>query len=132
MPDRPDIEQFVTFIYCADLAQAVQFYEEIVGLEMLLDQGVCRIYRAAGDAYFGLCQRVDVRGPFSHDLILTFVSQDVDGWHDYLVAAGVEIEKPPQLHPDYNIYHLFARDPDGHLLEFQTFRDPAWPKPVTA
>ena len=130
MPDRPAIEQFVTFVYCADLARAARFYQDIVGLDMVLDQGACRIYRVAGEAYIGICQRVDVRGPFADDVILTFATQDVDGWHDYLRAAGVEIDKPPQVDEDYNIYHLLVRDPDGHLLEFQTFRDPAWPKPA--
>jgi catechol 2,3-dioxygenase-like lactoylglutathione lyase family enzyme len=131
MPDRPRIDQFVTFVYCADLARAVHFYEELIGLDLVLDQGSCRIYRAAGDGFFALCQENDIRSPAPAGVILTFVTAEVDAWHEYLMAAGVEIEKPPQLYERYNIYHLFARDPDGHLIEFQTFRDPAWPDPVT-
>ena len=88
MSDRPAIEQFVTFVYCVDLARAARFYEDVIGLDMMLDQGTCRIYRVAGDAYIGICQRVDVRGPFSDDVILTLVSQDVDGWYEHLLAAG--------------------------------------------
>jgi catechol 2,3-dioxygenase-like lactoylglutathione lyase family enzyme len=130
MPDRPGIDQFVTFVYCRDLNRAVAFYEGIVGLEMVLDQGSCRIYRAAGDAFFALCQSDQIRAPSPGGIILTFVTADVDGWHAYLVAAGVGIEKTPQLYEKFDIYHLFARDPDGHLVEFQSFRDPGWPAPL--
>ena len=38
------------------------------------------------------------------------------------------MEKPPTYNPTYHIYHLFVRDPDGYLVEIQTFLDPAWPK----
>ncbi|CAK0856243.1 unnamed protein product [Prorocentrum cordatum] len=44
------------------------------------------------------------------------------------MEAGVPLEKEPTLNPRYNIYHLFIRDPDGHLVEIQQFRDPMWPR----
>ncbi len=42
----------------------------------------------------------------------------------------VDIEKPPTLNPQYNIYQMFVRDPNGYLIEIQTFLDPAWPTGV--
>ena len=39
------------------------------------------------------------------------------------------LEGPPKVNPTYDIYNFFARDPDGHLVEFQRFLDPAWPAP---
>ena len=33
-----------------------------------------------------------------------------------------------RLNPTYNVHHFLLRDPNGYLLEFQTFRDPAWPQ----
>jgi len=64
-------------------------------------------------------------------VILTLVSDDVDGWGEYLQKEGVAIEKHPQLNPAFNIYHLFVRDPDQRLVEIQRFLDPAWPAPAT-
>jgi catechol 2,3-dioxygenase-like lactoylglutathione lyase family enzyme len=124
---RPPIVQQVTFLYTRDLAAAVHFYGEIVGLPLVLDQGSCRIYRVGRDAFVGLCTRADVVVRPS-GVIFTLVTPDVDGWYAYLVGQGVAIEKPPTLNPAYNIYHLFVRDPDGYLVEIQTFLDPAWPQ----
>jgi catechol 2,3-dioxygenase-like lactoylglutathione lyase family enzyme len=122
---RPTIEQYVTFHPVADLERAAAFYQGVLGLELALDQGTCRIYRVCAGAFLGVCQREDARP--AEGVIVTLVSQDVDGWARHLESEGVALEKPPTLNPDYDIYHLFVRDPDGHLVEIQRFEDPAWP-----
>jgi catechol 2,3-dioxygenase-like lactoylglutathione lyase family enzyme len=124
----PSFDQFVTFMYVRDLHISAAFYENLLGLPLALDQGSCRIYRVAGDAFLGICQQRDAVAPSpSGALILTLVTHDVDGWHRYLAERGVVVEKPPQYNPVYNIYHCFLRDPDGYLVEIQRFLDPAWP-----
>jgi catechol 2,3-dioxygenase-like lactoylglutathione lyase family enzyme len=115
-------------MYVRDLHISAAFYENLLGLPLALDQGSCRIYRVAGDAFLGICQRSDAGDPSpSRALILTLVTHDVDEWHRYLAERGVVVEKPPQYNPVYNIYHCFLRDPDGYLVEIQRFLDPAWP-----
>ena len=125
-PARPPIDQQVTFLYTNDLAATHRFYTEIMQLPLVLDQGSCRIYRVSNDAFLAFCQRPTAEQP--EGVIFTLVTQDVDGWHAYLVDRGVAIEKPPTLNPAYNIYQCFVRDPNGYLLEIQTFMDPAWPR----
>ena len=125
---RPAIEQQVTFLYTRDLDATHAFYTEVLGLPMVLDQGVCRIYRVGSDAFVGFCRRGQGTVQ-TDDVIVTLVSAEVDAWYARLLAHGVAIEKPPTFNAAYNIYHLFVRDPNGYLLEIQTFRDPAWPAP---
>ena len=122
-------DQQVTFLYTRDLAASAYFYGEVLGLPLVLDQGLCRIYRVSGDAFLGVCQR-DGATVNPATVIVTFVTDDVDGWHARLVARGVVFEKAPALNPAYNIYHCFLRDPAGWLLEIQQFLDPAWPAPA--
>ncbi len=127
---RPKIEQQVTFLHTADLEKTAVFYQNILGLQLTLDQGACRIFAVGKEAFLGFCQSAGSRldqSNASDAVILTLVSQDVDGWHDYLVTQGVPIEKPPTLNEKFNIYHCFLRDPNGYLLEIQRFNDPAWP-----
>ena len=125
----PPIDQQVTFLYTRDLARTAAFYEDILGLTLVLDQGACRIYRVAGDAYVGFCAREDApKEPVG--IILTLVTQEVDDWYASLQAKGIVFEKPPAYNPDYNIRHCFLRDPNGYLIEIQTFLDPVWPAPA--
>ena len=123
----PPFAQQVTFLYTDDLAKTVRFYEDALQLPLVLDQGTCRIYRVSNDGFLGFCARATPAQP--DGVIVTLVSDRVDEWHARLVALGVEIEKPPTLNEDYNIYHIFVRDPNGYLVEIQTFLDPSWPRP---
>ena len=120
-------DQQVTFLFTNDLATTVRFYEDVLQLPLVLDQGSCRIYRVSNDGFLGFCERATPEQPDS--VIITLVSDQVDEWHARLVGLGVEIEKPPTLYEAYNIYHIFVRDPNGYLIEIQTFLDPAWPRP---
>ena len=124
--DSP-FEQAVTFIYVSDLDASSRFYGEVLGLPMALDQGGCRIFGVTQTAFIGCCTTTDA--PHPKGVILTLVSDELSLWHERLVAAGVTVEKSPSFNDKYNITHLFARDPDGYLVEIQTFHDPLWPVP---
>ena len=123
--DHPPIEHQITFLYTADLASTAHFYEEVLGLQLALDQGDCRIYRVARRGFLGFCEREDAPD-LPRGVILTIVSQEVDRWYLYLRDQGVFFEKEPTFNPDYKIYHCLLRDPNGYLLEIQRFGDPAW------
>ncbi len=127
MTAPPPIDQCVTFIYTHDLAATTQWYEDVLGLECVLVQTCCKIYRTGGSGFLGICSRpnrtVEPRG-----VVFTMVSSDVDGWYARLKGKGVTIEGPPELSTEFNVYAFFAADPNGYKLEFQEFRDPAWPK----
>jgi catechol 2,3-dioxygenase-like lactoylglutathione lyase family enzyme len=114
----------ITFCYTRDLVRTAGFYEGTLGLPLVLDQGGCRIYRAARGAYLGFCGRPEAEKPSG--VILTFVTDDVDGWRDRLAEKGVVFEKEPAANSEYGIYHCFFRDPNGYLLEIQRFDDPNW------
>ena len=124
---RPAIDQQVTFLYTQNLEKTAHFYETVMGLSLILDQGSCRIYRTSQDGFLGICQSENApREP--KGIIITLATREVDAWYKYLSWQGVEFEKPPAHNPTYNIYHCFLRDPNGYLLEIQQFLDPVWPK----
>jgi catechol 2,3-dioxygenase-like lactoylglutathione lyase family enzyme len=120
----PAITQQITFLYVADMERSARFYGGVLGLPLVLDQGSCRIYRVSAAAFLGFCERPEAISPGG--FIVTLVSDEVDAWHEHLLAAGVTVERPPAESDEYLIYNAFYRDPDGHLLEIQQFRDPRW------
>jgi lactoylglutathione lyase len=48
------IDKQITFFYYKDLPKAVAFYQNIMGFELVVDQGFCKIFRTVGDALFGV------------------------------------------------------------------------------
>ncbi len=119
------IDQQITFLYTSDLGTSARFYEDILGLELSLDQGTCRIYNTVQNAYLGICERINAKVDTAA-VIFTLVTPDVDGWYEWLKEKGVVFEKPPELNSQYQIYHCFLRDPNGYLIEIQRFEDPRW------
>ncbi len=116
----PGFDSQITFVYAEDLARSAAFYGEVLGLELARDQGACRIYRVRPDAYLGVCNH---RTPDPGGVIITLVSDDVDGWADRLRAADIEVDGP-HANDRFELYHCFVHDPDGHLVEIQRFDQP--------
>ena len=125
----PSIEQQITFLYTQDLNTTARFYEELLGLQLKLDQGSCKIYTITQTSFLGFCQRETAQienSGNSTSVILTLVTHEVDEWFSLLQSHDVKIEKHPAVNPEYNIYHCFLRDPNGYLIEIQEFLDPSW------
>jgi catechol 2,3-dioxygenase-like lactoylglutathione lyase family enzyme len=130
----PAFVQQITFLYAEDPAACRAFYGQVLGLELIQDQGFAAIYATGGSrAFLGVVQ---ARGPRQgHEpraeggVVLTLVSPAVEAWHAYLAEAGVVIEAPPSANAATGITHFFFRDPAGYLLEIQRFDRADWPKP---
>jgi catechol 2,3-dioxygenase-like lactoylglutathione lyase family enzyme len=126
---HPPIDDQITFLHTQDLSRTARFYEEVLGLPLVVDQGDCRIYRTSPQGYLGFCRRPAApQEPMG--VILTLVTSEVDAWYQYLLQRGVAFERRPELNPKYDIYHCFLRDPNGYLIEIQRFNDPAWKEPL--
>jgi catechol 2,3-dioxygenase-like lactoylglutathione lyase family enzyme len=117
----------ITFLPCADLARSRAFYGDVLGLELVLDQGTCNIFRVTGNSFIGVCEHLDpIEG---RSAIFTIVADDVDGWCKRISDNGGRVESGPAHSDRYHIYHAFIRDPDGNYIEIQRFDDPGWAAP---
>ena len=120
---NPPADAFVTFLPTTDLERTADFYGRVLGLPLALDQGACRLYRAAEGAYLGFC-RADAPMPDPARVVLTLVVPDVAAAHARLTAAGLETDGPPRANPAFRIEHFYAADPNGYRLEVQRFLHP--------
>jgi predicted enzyme related to lactoylglutathione lyase len=123
----PAIAQQITWVYTHDLAATARFYGGTLALTLVLDQGLCRIFRTGASSFVGVCAARPGRVVEPKGVVITLVTPEVDAWHARLAAAGVRIEAPPRLSETFNVYGFFAFDPEGYRIEFQAFRDPRWP-----
>ncbi len=106
----------IVFFKTNRLATLEDFYIEEIGCELWLDQGACKIFQH-GNMLFGFCksEEVDLEGT------ITFFYPDreqVDRMYQKLEDVALN---PPKINEKFNIYNFYARDPEGHLIEFQSF-----------
>ncbi|MBB2203036.1 VOC family protein [Gluconacetobacter tumulisoli] len=115
----------ITFFYYDKLESVIPFYEHTLGFELVLDQGLARIYRIGNSSYFGMVDgnRGHLRHQPTNAVLLTIVAQDVEGWHARMQTAGVA--KLTGIQKGNFCEHFFFEDPEGYAIEIQRFHDPA-------
>jgi uncharacterized glyoxalase superfamily protein PhnB len=58
----------------------------------------------------------EVAGSAREGLLLAFVVDDLDGWHERLVSEGVEVATPPETEP-WGERFVQYRDPNGLVVQ---------------
>ena len=111
------------FFYYSDLDVAVDFYTQTLGIEIASDYGFAKILHIAGSSFLTL---VDAdSGMHSADepktVALALVTDQLEGWWDYIAAADVQLLHPLNLTTDRPHDGFVAIDPEGYLLEFERF-----------
>ena len=121
LPCRFDSQ--ITFLYFKDLAEAAFFFEDILKLELVDDQGAAKIYRHCGNTFIrivdekeGLCRAQEENG-----VLITIVAEKVQEWYDYLVSRGVPMETPVQRPESFPVECFFFKGPGGYEFEIQRF-----------
>jgi len=118
----PKISQSVIFTYTDDLPEASRFFHETMELDLVIDQGSCHIFRLCESSYLGVCNLPD-RPTEKAAVTITIVSDDVDGWYDFLTAKGVEYIKKPGYSEQFKVYSSMFISPHGYRIEIQRFAD---------
>lgn len=121
-PEHSATEKLITFLYYVDLPRAMAFYENLIGLKLVIDQGWSKIYEVTSSGYIGLVDQA--RGshrahPVKPVQICMRVA-DVNAWHRYLLDEGITITKGPRDVPDLQIRAFVFNDPEGYQIEIQS------------
>lgn len=127
-PARPpvsDNQKQITFLYYRDLPAAMRFYENVLGLELAIDQGWSKIYRVTETGFVGLVD--ETRGSHrAHDVKPVQICvrvRDVDAWHAFVSAQGVDGLRGPRSNTELKIRAFVFNDPEGYQIEIQSALD---------
>lgn len=115
-----------TFLYFKELNGPAHFFEEILQLQKVDDQGFARTYKLSGGAFISIMDETKGRYyvPTEKKVLITLVAADVYPWYDRLKAAGIAIEAGPALQSSANIECFSFEGPGGYAFEIQTFLHP--------
>jgi predicted enzyme related to lactoylglutathione lyase len=99
------IQAGITFFYYRDLPAAQKFYEDVLGLRMMVDQGFCKIYQVSPTSFVGLVDEKQGSHSASEtkSVTLSFVTKEIDEWYEYLakeqncvglsvILVGIQLE----------------------------------------
>ncbi len=109
----------ITFFYYKNLQKAVEFYEETLGFEKVIDIPLAKVFKVHEGSHVGLVDGEEGYLKYGDEkpVMLTWFSDDIDGWYRHLCEKGVEVEQPPLKQSYLEMKTLLFRDPEGYLLE---------------
>ena len=130
---RPPIQRLLEFgIYVEDVARAVDFYERVFGLPVLIKNErigaldveghqVLLLFKVGAssepiETEWGVLPGHDGEG--TTHFAFAIKAEDLRLWEDWLVEQNVRVES--KVAWDEGSESLYFRDPDGHLLELVT------------
>ena len=120
----------ITWLYYKDMVAMEKFYQEVMGLPRVADQGWAKIYKGSESGYIGLVDERRGMHSFTEKkaVNVSFIIDDLDGWFTYVrnnksfLLRGNEISTGPE-----SKYRAFVGyDPEGYYFEFDTFYDHAF------
>jgi catechol 2,3-dioxygenase-like lactoylglutathione lyase family enzyme len=120
---RPSLLATNAFYYYRDLEGAERFYRETLGLTLVRDFGVAKMLQTSPSSFITLMDLAySQHAPDEPKTVTTaFVSEEVEGWYDYLCGEGVPVRH--ELKSDRSKAHegFVVLDPEGYYLEFERF-----------
>ena len=105
-------------ITVSDVATAIPFYRDVLGLTFLFSPAPTLAFLAAGSVRIMLSTPQGA-GTVGHNSILYFKVTDIVAAHAAILARGAGNERDPQLAakmPDHELWIAFIRDPDQNLI----------------
>ena len=115
------VKGIIPWLYYNDLPGAMKFYKEVMGFEMVVDQGWSKIYKIREGAYIGLVdgEKGYHKASETKPVIICLNVYDADAWYERITSAGYEIERLPQESKRLKIKVFMFKDPEGYVLEIQ-------------
>jgi len=105
-------------ITVSDVATALPFYRDVLGLQFLFSPAPTLAFLAAGSVRIML-STPQGSGAVGANSVLYFKVQEIETAFAAIVARGAVVERPPQFAapmPDHDLWIAFVRDPDGNLV----------------
>ncbi len=121
----PPIEQTLLFTYTNDLEEASRFFSGTLGFDRVYVVESCHIFRVTDTSFIGVCD-LPGRPTEKAALTISFVANDVEGWHDFLTAKGIEFVKEPHQSDQFGVYSSLFISPHGYRIEILRFNDTEW------
>ena len=125
VPEGLGFKSTVVWFYYKDMPGIQRFYEEVMGFDLIADQGWTKIYRIGPTGYFGLVDETRGMHNYTEDkgVTLSFFTADIDGWFEYLDGRDDVETRHDEVQVDERYRAFVAYDPEGYYLEWDVFTD---------
>lgn len=114
------VRRIIANIETSDIAAAKRFYQDVLGLDLLMDHGWIATYGSAGsmDVQISFAEQGGSGTPVPD---LSIEVDDIEAALEGMKAAGFAIEYGPADEP-WGVRRFYVRDPFGRLVNILSHR----------
>ena len=111
------------FLYYKDLDRATAFYQKTLGMELVADYQMARLFRMTADSYLILVDAA--KGMHTAEepksVAVALLTDQLEAWQAYLSSRGLAPRAPLVARPGRPHDGFVIEDPEGYVLEFERF-----------
>ncbi|MCG8579444.1 MAG: hypothetical protein MI866_05985 [Bacteroidales bacterium] len=110
----------ITFLYYEDFSYGIDFFENVLQLDLVMDQGFARVYQVNEKAYLGIVQKKDT-SEVSGNTLFSLTTTNLND--EYIRVKQLQVYKLSELKHFESIplKSFFFDDKEGHKFEIQQF-----------
>ena len=126
MAERPKLamnkaDKMITFLYYKDLEKGIDFYQNVLGFSMIIDQGWCKIYQISDSGYLGIVDEAKGMQNWHKDKTVQICIRvpEVAPWYEYCRELAPPNLSEMFISDELKIKAFVFDDPEGYQIEFQ-------------
>ncbi len=122
-PEGLGFKATVIWMYYKDLEGIQRFYEDVMGFDLVVDQGWAKIYPTSPSGFIGPVDGAKGMHSWTEDKAVTvsFLTENVDNWFAYLKGQETFELRHQEVLEESMVRVFVGYDPEGYFLEFDTF-----------
>jgi catechol 2,3-dioxygenase-like lactoylglutathione lyase family enzyme len=126
-PDNLGFKATVLWLYYKDMDAIVRFYEEVMGFDLVVDQGWAKVYSVSPTGFIGPVDGEKGMHSWTEKkgVTVSFITTNVDSWFDHMKTQETfELRHQEVVEEDRAGVRVFVGyDPEGYFFEFDTFME---------
>jgi catechol 2,3-dioxygenase-like lactoylglutathione lyase family enzyme len=125
IPDRLQFHSTITWLYHKDVLAMEHFYQNILGLRPVADQGWAKIYQVSKTGFMGIVDELRGMNQYADKKAVNvgFILEDLDGWFNYsskYPTLSIQ-DSSLQVGPDSRYEAFTGIGPEKYYYEFDKF-----------
>jgi len=125
VPEGLGFHSTITWLYYKDILAMQNFYQDVIGLELVADQGWAKIYKSSNTGFIGLVDERRGMHKFTEEkaVIVSFILDDLESWYEYADKYDPFELRSTELGtgPETRYKAFVGYDPEGYFMEFDKF-----------
>ncbi len=113
----------INFLYYRNFEKAIIFFEDVLRLELVMDQGFARVYKIAGDSFIGCVRKSEgsIDSSNKGGTLVSINTTNVEAEYQHVCKFKLPYLSEIKLIDKIPLKSFFFKDFEGYDFEIQEF-----------